>query len=110
MRSMDALMDHLAAVDAAVEGLLRPLIDHDPSVVFFELATISTEGITTLTDDVREFHIARRALSRASSFRVVQTTDGLPTYHDVFAGNAAETKTLLPTLTAVLACSPRATC
>jgi hypothetical protein len=28
---------------------------------------------------------------------VVQTADGLPIYHEVFEGNTAETKTLLPT-------------
>lgn len=34
--------------------------------------------------------------------RVVQTADGLPIYHEVFAGNAAETTTLLLTLTTLL--------
>jgi transposase len=33
---------------------------------------------------------------------VVQTADGLPIYHEVFDGNTAETKTLLPTLAKVL--------
>jgi hypothetical protein len=29
---------------------------------------------------------------------VVQTAEGLPIYHEVFAGNAAETHTLVPTI------------
>jgi transposase len=37
---------------------------------------------------------------------VVQTAEGLPLYHEVFDGNASETKTLLPTLTTVLARFP----
>lgn len=103
LRSMDALMDHQAAVDAVVAGLLRPLIDRDLSVVFYDLTTIRTEGLTTLTDDVREFGMAKEGLiARQFMLGVVQTAEGLPIYHEVFAGNAAETKTLLPTLTTVL--------
>ena len=48
LRSMDALMDHQAEVDAVVAGLLRPLIDQDLSVVFYDLTTIRSEGLTTL--------------------------------------------------------------
>lgn len=103
LRSMDALMDHQAAVDAVVAGLLRPLIDQDLSVVFYDLTTIRTEGLTTLTDDVRDFGMAKEGLvARQFMLGVVQTADGLPIYHEVFAGNAAETKTLLPTLATVL--------
>ena len=43
LRSMDALMDHQAEVDAVVAGLLRPLIDQDLSVVFYDLTTIRSE-------------------------------------------------------------------
>lgn len=86
-----------------VAGLLRPLIDQDLSVVFYDLTTIRTEGLTTLTDDVREFGMAKEGLvARQFMLGVVQTADGLPIYHEVFAGNAAETKTLLPTLATVL--------
>jgi hypothetical protein len=40
LRSMDALMDHHEAVDDCVAQLLRPLIDEDLSVVFYDLTTI----------------------------------------------------------------------
>jgi hypothetical protein len=40
LRSMDALMDHQEAVDDVVAGLLRPLIDQDLSLVFYDLTTI----------------------------------------------------------------------
>jgi hypothetical protein len=103
LRSMDALMDHQAAVDAVVSGLLRPLVDQDLSVVFYDLTTIRAEGLTTVEGDVRAFGMAKEGLiARQFMLGVVQTADGLPIYHEVFAGNAAETATLLPTLATVL--------
>ena len=41
-------------------------------------------------------------IARQFMLGVVQTGDGLPIYHEVFAGNAAESPTLLPTLQTVL--------
>jgi transposase len=103
LRSMDALMDHQAEVDTVVAGLLRPLIDQDLSVIFYDLTTIRAEGLVTVTDDVRQFGMAKEGLiARQFMLGVVQTAEGLPIYHEVFDGNAAETKTLLPTLTSVL--------
>lgn len=103
LRSMDALMDHQGAVDAVVTGLLRPLVDQDLSVVFYDLTTIRAEGLTTVEGDLRAFGMAKEGLiARQFMLGVVQTADGLPIYHEVFAGNAAETATLLPTLATVL--------
>ena len=103
LRSMDALMDTQAKVDAVIAGLLRPLIDQDLSVVFYDLTTIRCEGLVTVENDVRKFGPAKEGLiARQFMLGVVQTAEGLPLYHEVFDGNAAETKTLLPTLTKVL--------
>ena len=103
LRSMDALMDHQCEVDAVVAGLLRPLIDQDLSVVFYDLTTIRTEGLVTVDKDVRQFGMAKEGvIARQFMLGVVQTAEGLPIYHEVFAGNAAETKTLMPTLSTVL--------
>ena len=108
LRSMDALMDHQAEVDAVVAGLLRPLIDQDLSVVFYDLTTIRSEGLTTLKGDVRQFGMAKEGLiARQFMLGVVQTAEGLPIYHEVFDGNASETKTLLPTLATVLERFPK---
>jgi len=107
LRSMDALMDHQTEVDAVVAGLLRPLIDQDLSVVFYDLTTIRSEGLVTVEKDVRKFGLAKEGLiARQFMLGVVQTAEGLPIYHEVFDGNASETKTLLPTLTTVLARFP----
>ena len=103
LRSMDALMEHQEAVDAVVAGLLRPLIDQDLSVVFYDMTTIRAEGLSSVDDDLRKFGMAKEGLiARQFMLGVVQTGDGLPIYHEVFAGNTAESPTLLPTLQTVL--------
>ncbi len=96
-----------ADVDSVVAGLLRPLIDQDLSVVFYDLTTIRSEGLVSVDQDVRQHGMAKEGLiARQFMLGVVQTAEGLPLYHEVFDGNVSETKTLLPTLTTVLARFP----
>ena len=103
LRSMDALMDKQEAVDDVVAKLLRPLVDQDLSVAFYDMTTIRAEGLTTMEGDVRKFGMAKEGLiARQFMLGVVQTSDGLPIYHEVFDGNTAETKTLLPILKKVM--------
>ncbi|MBU3694798.1 MAG: IS1634 family transposase [Rhodocyclaceae bacterium] len=103
LRSLDALIDHQAEVDAVVAGLLRPLIDQDLSVVFYDLTTIRSEGLSQQAGDVRQYGMAKEGLiARQFMLGVVQTAEGLPIHHEVFGGNTAETLTLLPMLTTVL--------
>ena len=40
LRSLDAIMDHQEAVDDVMAKLLRPLVDQDLSLVFYDLTTI----------------------------------------------------------------------
>ena len=104
LRSMDALMDHPEGVDEVVTGLLRPLVDQDLSLVFYDLTTISAAGLSELMDDVRQYGMSKVGLiARQFMLGVVQTAEGLPIYHEVFDGNQAESPTLLPTLNKVLA-------
>ena len=103
LRSMDALVDHQTEVDAVVANLLRPLIDQELPVVFYDMTTIRTEGTSDQEGDVRRFGMAKEGLiARQVMLGVMQTGDGLPIYHEVFAGNTAESPTLLPTLKTVL--------
>ena len=98
LRSMDALMDHQGDVDDCVAHLLRPLIDEDLSVVFYDLTTIRTEGLSEQDGDVRQFGMSKEGLiARQFMLGVVQTADGMPIYHEVFNGNTAEAPTLKPT-------------
>ena len=103
LRSMDALMDSQDAVDDVVAKLLRPLVDQDLSVAFYDMTTIRAEGHVTMQGDVRKFGMAKEGLiARQFMLGVVQTSEGLPIYHEVFDGNTAETKTLLPILKKVM--------
>ena len=107
LRSMDALMDHQQAVDDCVAQLLRPLIDEDLSVVFYDLTTIRAEGLSQQDGDVRHFGMSKEGvIARQFMLGVVQTADGMPLYHEVFDGNTAEAPTLEPTLKKVLARYP----
>ena len=104
LRSMDALMAHQEAVDDIVTGLLRPLVDQDLSLVFYDLTTIRAAGLSEQTGDVRQYGMAKEGLiARQFMLGVVQTAEGLPIYHEVFDGNQAESPTLMPTLKTVLA-------
>ncbi len=107
LRSMDALMDHQGAVDDCVAHLLRPLIDDELSVVFYDLTTIRSEGLSVQDGDVRHFGMSKQGtVARQFLLGVVQTADGMPIYHEVFDGNTAEAPTMLPTVRKVLARYP----
>jgi hypothetical protein len=107
LRSMDALMDHQDAVDECVARLLRPLIDEDLSVVFYDLTTIRAQGLREQEGDVRHFGMSKEGMvARQFMLGVVQTAEGMPIYHEVFAGNTAEAPTLEPTLKKVMARYP----
>lgn len=43
---MDALVEHKDAVDGVMTGLLRPLVDQDLAVVFYDMTTIRTAGLS----------------------------------------------------------------
>jgi hypothetical protein len=99
LRAMDALMDHQAAVDSVVADSLRPLMNSDLSLAFYDMTTIRAAGLSELEGDVRHYGMAKEGLiARQFMLGVVQTAEGLPIYHEVFDGNTAEAKTLLPIL------------
>jgi len=99
LRTMDALLDHHEAVEQTVAGLLRPLVDQDLSVVFYDMTTIRAAGLSEQAQDIRKFGMSKEGLiARQFMLGVVQTADGLPLYHEVFDGNTAEVTTLKPTI------------
>ena len=103
LRTMDTLADCADTLDDALAGLLRPLIDQELSIVFYDLTTIRTEGGTNLPEDVRHFGLSKDGgISRQVMLGVVQTAEGLPIHHEVFAGNTGEAGTLVPTIEKVL--------
>jgi len=107
LRTMDTLDDCVEQMESALSGLLRPLIDQELSIVFYDLTTIRAEGVTEMKGEVRRFGLSKEGgLARQVMLGVVQTAEGLPIHHEVFSGNAAETATLVPTIEKVLARYP----
>jgi hypothetical protein len=103
LRSMDALMDHQVAVDEAVAHLLRPLIDEELAVAFYDLTTVRAQGLSQEDGDIRQSGLSKEGgTARQFVLALVQTAEGLPLHHEVLPGNTAEAPTLLPTLKRVL--------
>lgn len=105
LRSMDALMDHIDAVEQAVAAQLRPLLDQSLSIVFYDLTTVRIHGEGTVDEDVRAFGLNKetRGIARQFVLGVIQTAEGLPIAHQVHAGNVGEVSTLLPAIEKAIA-------
>lgn len=104
LRCMDALMDRAEAVEDCVADQLRPMLDQQLSVVFYDLTTVRIHGEAEVPDDLRRFGMNKETggIARQFVLGVVQSADGLPLMHVVHPGNVAETKTLQGMLTKVL--------
>lgn len=103
LRTMDALMDRAEAVEACLAAQLRPMLDQQLSVVFYDLTTIRIHGEGTVADDLRAFGMNKEtSIARQCVLGVVQSAEGLPLMHTVHAGNVSETKTLKAMLASVL--------
>lgn len=107
LRAMDVIDEHSEALRSRLAVLLRPLIDHDLSVAFYDLTTVEVSGEAVLDEDVRVHGMSKRgAIERQFMLSLVQTADGLPIDHEVHPGNVAEARTLLPMIRALLARYP----
>jgi hypothetical protein len=104
LRAMDALIDHRPAVERAVAAQLRPLLDRELSVVFYDLTTVRIAGGGRVEGDLRAHGLSKDSGSIARQFAlgVVQSAEGLPIAFEVFEGNVAETKTLAPMIEGLL--------
>lgn len=104
LRTMDALMDRAEAVEARIAQQLRPMLDQQLSVVFYDLTTVRIHGEGELPGDVRAYGLNKETggIARQFVLGVVQSAEGLPLMHTVHAGNVAETRTLKAMLEAVL--------
>ena len=107
LRAMDVLDEYSDKLSTRLATLMRPLIDQDLSVVFYDLTTVAVTGQTDLDDDVRAYGLAKSGLiERQFMLSLVQTAQGLPIAHEVHPGNTAEAKTLLPMIRGLLARYP----
>jgi hypothetical protein len=88
---MDVLDDHSAAIAERLSLLMRPLIDQELSVVFYDLTTITVHGEAKLEGDTRQHGMSKDGgIRRQVMLSLVQTAEGLPIAHAVHAGNTAE--------------------
>jgi transposase len=95
LRTMDALIEHQELVDQAVVRAVRPMVDDQLSVVFYDMTSIRAEGDSEQVGDVRQFGMAKEGVvARQFMLGLVQTAQGVPLYHEVFEGNTAEVSTL----------------
>lgn len=107
LRAMDVLDEYSDTLGAKLATLMRPLIDQDLSVVFYDLTTVGVTGHSDLQEDVRAYGRAKSGLvERQFMLSLVQTAEGLPVAHEVHPGNTAEAKTLLPMIRSLLARYP----
>lgn len=103
LRTMDTLSECTDTLEETMAELLRPLIDQELSIVFYDLTTIRTEGSSETDDEIRKYGLSKEGgIHRQVMLGVVQTADGLPIHHEVFEGNAAETRTLIPTIKKII--------
>lgn len=103
LRAMDTLAERAEALQRSLSVLLRPLIDQELSVVFYDMTTVGVEGTAELSGDVREFGRSKDGgVARQFMLGIVQTAEGLPIAHRVWQGNTGETVTLEPVIRDVL--------
>lgn len=104
LRAMDALMDQTQVVEIELARQIRPLVDQDLAIVFYDLTTVRIHGEGEVDDDLRAFGMNKETggIARQFVLGVVQTAEGLPLMHTVHPGNVAETKTLQTMLATVL--------
>jgi hypothetical protein len=103
LRSMDILDDRGDEVNDMMSDLLMRLIDQDLSVVFYDMTTIRTHGISEELSDLRAYGMSKEStINRQVMLGVVQTADGIPLAHHVWPGNTAEVQTLQSAVTDTL--------
>lgn len=103
LRAMDVLEDHGPAIAQRLSLLMRPLIDQELSVVFYDLTTVRVQGESEVPGDARQHGMSKEGIvARQVMLSLVQTADGLPIAHEVHPGNTAEAPTLLPMIRELL--------
>jgi hypothetical protein len=99
LRAMDAVVKAKDAVEEILATTLRPLIDQELSVVFYDLTTVSVTGDTNVKEEIRAYGRSKDGgVARQVVIGLIQTAEGLPLAHEVFEGNVGEASTLLPML------------
>ena len=103
LRAMDDWVDLESKACDVIARLMRPLIDTDLSVVFYDVTTIEVAGESELANDIRAHGRSKHdRIERQFALGLVQTAEGLPIAYEIFKGNVAEVSTLMPMVERVL--------
>lgn len=103
LRTMDAVVEHQTIIDQALVQAVKPLVNEDLAVVFYDMTTIRAAGLSHQEGDCRQFGMSKEGIiARQFMLGLVQTADGIPLYHEVFEGNTAEVSTLKASLQKVM--------
>jgi transposase len=103
LRTMDALIEHQTLLEDALVEATKPLIDQARSVVFYDMTTIRSEGLSVQDGELRQHGMSKEGLiARQFMLGLVQTDQGVPLYHEVFEGNTAKVGTLQASLEKVM--------
>ncbi len=105
LRTIDVLDAHAGTILSRLAGLVRPLLDQDLNLVFYDLTNVRIQGETRLADDVRAFGMNKDTggIARQFALGLVQSGCGMPLDFEVFPGDVGEVSTLLPMIQRSLA-------
>jgi len=74
---MYAMVEHKDDVDQELARLLLLPVDQDLAVVFYDVTTIRTAGLSQQNDDVRQFGMSKEAvIARQVMLGVMQSAEG----------------------------------
>jgi transposase len=105
LRAMDVLEANHSTILSRLAGLVRPLLDQDLNLVFYDLTNVRSHGETDLDGDLRAYGLSKETggIARQFSLGLVQSGCGMPLDFEVFPGNIGEVSTLLPMIQRSLA-------
>jgi len=85
---MDLLETHQATILSRLAGLVRPLLDQDLNLVFYDLTNVRTHGGSAVYDDLRAFGMSKDTggIARQVALGLVQSGCGMPLDFEVFPG------------------------
>lgn len=108
LRAMDVLEANLDTILSRLAGLVRPLLDQDLNLVFYDLTNMRVQGEGSVADDLRAFGMSKDTggIARQVALGLVQSGCGMPLDFEMFPGNVSEASTLLPMLQRCLARFP----
>lgn len=97
-RSMDALETKSEEIQKQTFEAARQISDGPVDCVFFDVTTLYFESISQ--DDLRDFGFSKDQKHHSVQVVLALVVDhhGLPIAYEIFKGNLAETKTLIPVL------------